>query len=120
MLKRLYKRIIRKFDLSKGQLRELKDRLVEENICKGPFVRGEQNCPNTTALAIKEKVGKFKVSDEVGQLMVKYGVRRIELWIFYVLFDLPAILSEGYFRKSLASMRNAIDELIQEERKISA
>ncbi|MEK7208033.1 MAG: hypothetical protein AAB699_00615 [Patescibacteria group bacterium] len=114
MLKRLYKRIVRKFGLTKDQLRELSGRLVEENICKGPFVQGEKNCPNTTALAIKENVGKFRVSDEVKALMVRYGVERIELWTFYVLFDLPAMLSERYFKKSLVMMRDAIDELVQE------
>lgn len=120
MLKRLYKRIIRKFGLTENQLKELRDRLTSENICKGPFVQGEKNCPNTTALAIKEKVGKFRVSDEVGQLMARYGVRKIELWTFYTLFDLPAMLSEEYFRKSLATMRNAIDELVQERGKSPA
>ncbi len=114
MLKRLYKRIVRKFNLNRDQLRELRDRLVSENICKGPFVQGEKNCPNTTALAIRENVGKFTVSDEVKALMTRYGVKRIELWAFYVLFDLPAMLSERYFRKSLAIMRDAIGELVQE------
>lgn len=117
MLKRLYKRIIRKFELTENQLRELRDRLTAENICKGPFVQEEKNCPNTTALAIKENIGKFKVSDEVGPLMTRYGVKKIELWTFYALFDLPAMLSEGYFSKSLSMLRGAIDELIQEERK---
>lgn len=117
MLKRLYKRIIKKFGLTEDQLKELKSRLVEENICKGPFVQGEKNCPNTTALAIKENTGKFTVSDGVKALMTRYGVKRIELRAFYMLFDLPAMLSERYFRRSLAIMRNAVDELVQKGNK---
>lgn len=115
MIKRLYKRIISKFDLSETQLKELRERLIPESICKGPFVQGEKNCPNTTALAIKEGIGKFKVSGTVKRLMEKYGVKSVELFAFYAIFDLPAILSEKYFEKSLAKMRNALDELIIEK-----
>jgi len=116
MIKRLYKRIIRKLNLSEDQLKELKSRLLPENICKGPFVQGEKNCPNTTALAIREGAGKFKTSGEVKMLMMKYGIKNIELWMFYAIFDLPAILSEGYFRKSLAYMKSGVDDLIAEKR----
>lgn len=115
MIKRLYKRIIRKFALSEAQLKELKTRLIPENICKGPFVQGDKNCPNTTALAIKEGMGKFTVSGKIKKLMKEYGVKRIELWAFYAAFDIPAILSENYLLKSLKEMRDAIDELISEK-----
>ncbi|MBI2627189.1 MAG: hypothetical protein HYW77_03010 [Parcubacteria group bacterium] len=119
MIKQLYKKIIRKFDLSEQQLGELKGRLVPENICKGPFVQGEKNCPNTTALAIKEGVGKFTVSGGVKKLMKKYGVKSTELWLFYAVFDIPAIFFEKYFRKSLTKMRDALDGLvIERQRKV--
>ena len=114
MLKQLYKRIVRKFGLTQNQLRELKSRLVEENICKGPFVQGEKTCPNTTALAVKENITKFDASAQVKPLLIKHGIRKIELWVFYILFDLPALLSEKYFRNSLVAMKGAIDELLQE------
>ena len=78
-------------------------------------MQGAKNCPNTTALAIKEGVGRFIVSDEVKKLMKRYGVRSIELWAFYAIFDLPAILSESYFKKSLGEMKDVIDELIVEK-----
>lgn len=115
MVKLLYKRIIRKLGLSGAELKELKTRLIPENICKGPFVQGDKNCPNTTALAVKRGVAKFGTSDEVKRLMKEYGVKDIELWLFYVAFDLLAMLSDGYFRKSLRNMREAIDELISEQ-----
>ncbi|MDO8510066.1 MAG: hypothetical protein Q7S15_00385 [bacterium] len=115
MIKLLYKRIIRKFDLSETQLKELRVRLVPENICKGPFIQGEKSCPNTTALAIKEKVSRFKTAGEVKKLMEKYSVKNAQLWAFYVIFDFPAILSERYFKKSLVKMRNALGELIIEK-----
>ncbi len=115
MIKWIYKRIIRKFGLSEDQLEELKNRLLPENICKGPFVQGEKNCPNTTALAIREGAGKFKASGEVKKLMMKYGINSIELWAFYAIFDLSAILSDRYFRKSLVDLRGAVDELVKEK-----
>ena len=115
MIKRLYKRVIRKFDLSVDQLRELKRRLAPENICKGPFVQGEKNCPNTTALAIKEGVDRFKMADEVKKLLAKYGVTNVELRTFYVLFDIPAMISERFFEQKLQKMKRTIDELIYEK-----
>jgi len=117
MIKWLYKRIIRKLNLSKDQLIELKSRLTKENICKGPFVQGEKNCPNTTALALKKGIDKFKKTDEVWGLMKNRGVRKIELWSFYVVFDIPAILSERFFEKALGIMKSAIDEIIYEKQK---
>ncbi len=115
MIKWIYKRIIRKIDLPKNQLIELNKRLLSENICKGSWVEGEKNCPNTTALAIREDVGRFKVDSGVKQLLLKkYRVSSVELWIFYVIFDIPAMISQRFFEKSLTSMKTAIDELILE------
>lgn len=113
MIKWIYKRIIRKIDLSEDQLRELKERLLLESICKGSWVEGEKNCPNTTALAIKEGIGKFKVNNGVKRLLLKkYGVSNVDLWVFYAIFDIPAMMSRRFFEKSLVSMKAAIDELI--------
>lgn len=117
MIKLLYKRIIRKLNLSVNQLKELKDKLALENICKGPFVQGEKNCPNTTALAIKEGRGRFQESSEVKKLLKQRGVNNIELWTFYLLFDMPALISERFFKKALSSMRTVVNELIQEKQR---
>ncbi|MCP6720405.1 MAG: NUDIX domain-containing protein [Patescibacteria group bacterium] len=116
MIKWLYKRIIRRLDLSKDQLRELKSRLTPESICKGPFVQGERNCPNTTALAIKEGVSKFTESDKVRGLLRKYGISGIELWAFYLVFDIPSTLSDGFFESSIKAMKRVVNELIQEQK----
>jgi len=116
MIKHLYKRIIRKFGLSEMQLKELHATLVQGNICKGPFMQGEKSCPNTTALAIKEKRTVLKDSSQVRALMRKYNVLGSELWVFYIVFDLPAQLSDSYFKKALKDMRNAVNELIEEAR----
>ena len=114
MIKSAYKSLIKKFNLSKDQLRELKEKLEEQKICKGPFFEEGKMCPNTTALSIKEKRNEFESSDEVVKLLNKYGVSRIELWKFYCLFDLPAMISKNFFSKALREMRFAVDELIRE------
>jgi len=108
--------MIRKLDLSEDQLRELKSRLIPGSICKGPFVQGEKNCPNTIALAVKEGVGKFTESDEVKGLLRKYGVGSIELWTFYLVFDIPATLSNRFFESATKAMKGAVDKLIQEQK----
>lgn len=113
MIKKLYKRILKKLNLPADQLQELKNRLTHESICKGAFVQGEKNCPNTTALATKEGVDKFREANEVKKLLAKYGVGRIELWTFYVIFDLPAMISERFFERRLREMRHTVDELIK-------
>lgn len=112
MIRWLYKRIIHKLDLSVEELQELKMRLTPENICKGPFVQGEKNCPNTTALAIKESRERFKVADEVKKILGNYGITSAELWLFYIIFDLPAMISEDFFRRALTKMKISIVELI--------
>ena len=116
MIKWLYKRIIRKLDLSENQLGELKNKLVPESVCKGPFVKGNRMCPNTTALAIKEGVEKFTKSDEVRELLRKYGVGSIELWTFYFVFDIPAMLSDRFFEGAIKAMRGVANELVQEQK----
>ena len=115
MIKALYKRILKKLNLSKDQLMVLKERLASRNICKGPFLRDGKMCPNTTALAIREGREKFQKADEVMELLKRYHIGRTELWIFYALFDIPAMVSERFFKKALKDMRNAVDDLIREK-----
>lgn len=114
----LYKHILRKLDLSVVQLEKLKGKLTTENICKGPFLSGNKMCPNTTALAIKQGVDAFQATGQVKGLLKEYRVNRVELWIFYAVFDIPALTSKNFFENALVLMRSAINELIQEKRNV--
>jgi len=67
-------------------------------------------------LAIKEGRGRFQESSEVRKLLKQCGVSSIELWTFYTLFDIPAMISEKFFERTLGIMRAAVDELIQKKR----
>jgi len=62
-------------------------------------------CPNTTALAIKEDDGNFLNAKEVKMLLKKYGITAGDLCSFYLLFDLPAMLSETLFEKLLGGIK---------------
>lgn len=79
-------------------------------------MKGEKNCPNTTALAIKEGVGKFRELNKVRELLRKYGVSSIELWTFYLVFDTPAMLSKRFFESAIRAMKSAVDELIRKNK----
>lgn len=70
-------------------------------------------CPNTTALAIKEGENKFQNSTQVKQLLRQYGITSIELWLYYIVSDIPAMLSKRFFKNALESMRSSIDTLIR-------
>jgi len=114
MLKSLYKKMIRKLNLTHDQLTALKDRLNTQNICSGHFVSGDKMCPNTTALAIKLGVKKLS-NREVRGLLNEHGVSNSELWTFYFLFDLPAKFSKNFAEWAMSIFREAIAEIIKEE-----
>jgi hypothetical protein len=112
MLKELYKRIITKLELSKPELEVLKRNLREENICIGPFQSKDKMCPNTTALSIKLNTQRFNSSSEIRSRFKENGISNLELWLFYVLFDISSMLSETYFKKRMELFRDVVDELI--------
>ena len=101
-------------DLSKKELLNLKKELKEENICSGPFVKNNKMCPTTTALSIKLKAGKFKNGEFVSKKLKELDISKLRLSIFYLTFDLPAMISQKYFRKCLINFQKAIDVLIKD------
>ena len=116
MAKRLYKRILKKLNLTRDQLKELQTRLITRNVSRGPFLSGDKMCPNTTALAIKRGIARFRDDREVKRLLKQYTVTPVELWVFYALFDIPAMVSERLFTRLLQDLKSAVDELSQENR----
>ena len=115
MLKRIYKRILRKLHLPTSQLERLKTRLTINNISSGPFIKEGKMCPNTNALAMKLSVETFTNSKDVRKQLNQNGVTNTELCFFYLLFDMPAITSKTSFRNVLSKLRTAVDELILEK-----
>ena len=112
MLKKLYKRIRRKLCLSQTELERLRDKLTKDNVCIGPFQDNKMMCPNTNALAIKHRVDYFSDTAEIRKYFHQYKVTNAELWMFYILFDIPAKLSKSFAEKSLSVLRTAVDECI--------
>jgi hypothetical protein len=111
MLKYLYKKILRELRLSQGQLSILKNKLNTDTICAGPFIDGYKMCPNTTALSIK--LNRNLNKGDVKSLLKTNGVSDLQLKLFYIIFDTPAMISKSYFQKSLQTMQQAISELEQ-------
>ncbi len=114
ILKSRYKKILRKINLSSDQLEILKNRLQPMNICSGPFIKGEKMCPNTTALSLKVDE-KLSDKNRVRELLNQYGISNLELILFYIVFDIPAMISDSLFEKSLVVLRNSVDEIIKED-----
>ena len=113
--KYIYKKNLEKLNLTKAELLELKKELREDNICYGPFVKGNKMCPTTTALNIKLKVGKFKDNNVVSKKLKEIGINKITLMLFYLTFDLPAMVSHKFFTRKLRDFRKVVDELIHEK-----
>ena len=114
MLKEIYKRILKKLNLSNSQLEVLKGRLTIDNISSGPFIKEGKMCPNTNALAIKLDIDMFANSKDVRKQLNQSGVTNVELWFFYLLFDIPAVTSKVFFRNALSKLQAAVNELIFE------
>jgi len=115
MLQMLYKRIIKKLCLSQNKLEILRGKLSIDNVCVGPFQDNNMMCPNTNALAIKHNIDHFSNNTEIRKYFHQNGVTNVELWMFYILFDMPAKLSKSYTEKSLSVFRTAVDKLISEK-----
>jgi len=113
--KYIYKRNLEKLNLTKAELLDLKKELREDNICVGPFVKGNKMCPNTTALSIKLKVGKFKENKTVSKKLKEMGINKTTLMLFYLTFDLPAMVSHKFFVRKLGDFREVVDELVNEK-----
>ncbi len=114
-LKKLYKRILGKLNLSPVELRKLKKKLQLETIATGPFQKEEKMCPNTRALSIKLNTEQFGDNKVIRKYFNQNGITNIELWLFYLLFGLPAKFSKSFAEKSLATFKAVVVE--KEERK---
>jgi len=112
LVKYIYKEILGKIDLSKKELLKLRPKLNEENICCGPFVKSGKMCPTTTALSIKLD-SKFRDNRIVSKKLKEIGVSRRTLMLFYLTFDLPAMVSNTFFMQRLKNLREVVDELIK-------
>lgn len=71
-------------------------------------------CPATTALSIKLKVDNFKNNRTVSKGLKELGVSGGILKLYYLTFDLPAMISERFFVKSLRDFQKVVDTLIRE------
>ena len=115
MLKNLYKRILKKLNLSKEELERLQAKLKPENISAGPFIEGSKMCPNTTALSIK--LDKIKLEDErVRQLFKKYKISNLDLVLFYLFFDMPSKLSTKQKFQSIHKLKEVVKELSDQKK----
>ena len=99
--------------LSKSELLILKKKLTERNICYGPFVKDGKMCPTTTALSIKSKKVRFEKNRDVSKNLKKLGINKLYLWLFYITFDLPAMISRKFFKNRLRDLREVADNLVQ-------
>jgi len=111
----IYRKVLEKLDLSKKDLQKLKNELKEEKICCGPFLKNDKMCPTTTALSIKLKAGKFKNSEIVSEKLRELGISKSRLYLFYLIFDLPAMISHKFFKRKLRDFRKVVDCLVKEK-----
>lgn len=114
MLKELYKRNLINLGLTSEQLKELRDIFNKNQVCAGPFIVGNKKCPNTSALSLV--VGKESLLDNqnIRREFNKRGISNFDLKLFYLLYDLPAILSKKLFIRLNFKLKSAVDELINE------
>jgi len=113
--KYIYKKNLKKLNLSKSELLDLKKALREDNICYGPFVKDNKMCPTTTALSIKLKFSKLKNNYIVSKKLKEMGINKTTLIPFYLTFDLPAMVSHKFFVRKLKDFRKVVDDLINEK-----
>lgn len=111
----IYKRILLKINLSKNDLLELKRMLNVKNTCSGPFIEKNKMCPVTNALALKNNIDIFKSKDKVHKQLKKYNINKLELYLFYLFFDLPTIFSRNLFKKGLNNLKEVVNGLAKNE-----
>jgi len=99
-----YKRILERLNLSNKELTSLKKELTTDKICAGPHIRGNKSCPVTKALNIK--IGrKMSSNEEVSKNLRKFKVSRTLMILFYLVFDIPSMVSRKYLERSLKIFR---------------
>ncbi len=108
----LYRRILKKLNLSRDQLFELDQRLNANEICAHSFIGNQKMCPNTTALWIKQGKQPLTNSRQVKSELRQHGITGIELIPFYLVYDVPSILSKNMFKSKLKTLRSAVEELL--------
>jgi hypothetical protein len=118
MLKQVYKHILKKLNLSQKQLEILSNSLAVENICAGKFIREGKACPNTTALKIKLDEQQILRNEEACRLLRTFGVSRFDLALFYLLFDIPALVARRVSENQLETFRTAVKELWHEQTRV--
>lgn len=111
MVKFIYKRILKKLSLSREELIILRKNLISGKVCAGPFIDGDLMCPNTLALSIKIKGDNINIAG-IRKEFHDLGVTWIELGIFYLVYDIPAMISRIYANESLFFLKKAVDELL--------
>jgi len=67
-------------------------------------------CPTTTALGIKLKK-KFKDNTQVSSKLREIGINKSLSMLFYITFDIPAMISHKFFKRKLKDFREITDEL---------
>ncbi len=104
--------MLRKMGLSSDQLRQLQNRLYVGKVPEGgQFIDGTKKCPNTHPIAILASNENLSKQETKGYLK-KLGITFTEMWSFYLLYDVPAILSHKLLEKRLAILRGTIDEML--------
>lgn len=111
----IYRKILERIGLSRKELYTLRNRLREENICYGPFVKNGKMCPTTTALSIKLKVGTFKENAIVRRRLKEADIPKYLLILFYLSFDIPSMLSHSFFVHRLREFRSVVDDIIEKK-----
>lgn len=110
----IYRKILKKMNLSKRELSSLKKNLTAGKICAGPFVKKSKMCPVTTAASIKLNAGRFKDKKIVKKSLRKLGVSNVYLNFYYVVFDIPAMFSKNFFQNRLKEFHKVINELMKQ------
>lgn len=109
----IYRKILKKIDLSRIELLRLKDKLTTSDICYGPFVLGDRVCPSTAALAIKLKPDTQLHLIDIKRVLRQHGVGTFCQVLFYITFDMPSSISARFFKKQLQKFRTVINKLVQ-------
>jgi hypothetical protein len=104
----LYRKILNKINLSDQEVLILKKKLTTNKVCSGPFIKNGKMCPVTTALSIKLKRKRFSGKKEIQESLDKIGVSRIRLWLFYLVFDLPSLISKRIFKRNLETLKKSV------------
>lgn len=101
----LYKKILNRLKLGAEQKIELSDQLSPASVCAGPFIQGSKMCPNTTALSIKYNFDPKSSNKYIKKLFKQNGINPFDLWLFYIFFDLPAMISKKFLENKVNNFK---------------